>query len=93
MSDPIVTDTGAVVVKVARAEGHDGRRARAGKQQTQDELLNERRNRFFAAYMTKAREQMKININREAIAQLICVGVAGSISRATGTAVSLNTRR
>ena len=34
------------------------------------ELLNEQRNRFYSAYMTKAREKMRININREALAQL-----------------------
>jgi hypothetical protein len=35
------------------------------------DLLNERRNKFFAAYMSKARQRMKININRETIAQII----------------------
>ena len=35
------------------------------------ELLNERRNQFFSAYMTKARERMKININQATIAQLL----------------------
>ena len=31
------------------------------------ELLNERRNRFYQAYMEKAREKMRIEINQEAL--------------------------
>ena len=33
-------------------------------------MLNERKQKFFAAYMTKARQRMKITINRETIAQI-----------------------
>ena len=28
-------------------------------------MLDERRNRFYASYMNKARERMKVNINRD----------------------------
>lgn len=68
VSGPIVTDTGAVIVKVL--EKKDAQPA-----QTTDalktELLNARRNRFYASYMAKARERMTVNINREVIAQLV----------------------
>ena len=48
------------------------RRAAAGDEDSvKTELLNERRNRFYASYMSKARERMKVNINREVIAQLV----------------------
>ena len=43
------------------------------KDTLRNELLNERKNKFFAAYMTKARQGMKININRETIAQIVRV--------------------
>jgi hypothetical protein len=43
----------------------------ATKEAVKTELLNERRNRFYASYMTKARERMKVNINHEVIAQLV----------------------
>ena len=68
VSDPIVTDNGAVVVKVLEKTGRDARRLVAGKErrgQIRTELLNERRNRFYASYMGKARERMKVNINHE----------------------------
>ena len=35
------------------------------------EILNERKNKFFSAYMTKARQRMKIIINREIVAQIV----------------------
>jgi parvulin-like peptidyl-prolyl isomerase len=70
VSDPIVTDTGAVVVKVLeKANVTDAEMAKA-RDGVKTELLNEQRNRFYSSYMTKAREKMRININREALAQL-----------------------
>ncbi|MDQ3213994.1 MAG: peptidyl-prolyl cis-trans isomerase [Acidobacteriota bacterium] len=86
VSDPVVTDTGAVIVKVLEkrdapapavaATGADPAGAKdaqppATKDSVKTELLNERRNRFYASYMTKARERMKVNINRDVIAQLV----------------------
>ena len=70
VSDPIVTDTGAVVVKVLEKAGVTDAEMAKQRDTVKTELLNERRNRFYNAYMTKARERMRININREAIAQL-----------------------
>jgi peptidyl-prolyl cis-trans isomerase D len=71
VSDPITTDTGAVVIKVLEKKEVTPAELSAGKQQLRDELRNERKNRFYSAYMSKARERMKININREALAQVI----------------------
>lgn len=70
VSDPIVTDNGAVVVKVVEKKDVTSAELSAGRTQLRDELLNERRNRFYASYMTKARERMKININRQTLAQV-----------------------
>ena len=35
------------------------------------ELLGDQRNRFFSAYMAKARQKMKIDINREALQRVV----------------------
>ena len=35
------------------------------------ELLAERRNQFFSAYMSKARERMQINVNQQTIDQIL----------------------
>lgn len=71
VSDPIVTDNGAVIVKVVEKKEVTPTELASGKQAIRDEMVNERRNRFYSAYMTKARDKMKININRETLAQLL----------------------
>jgi len=70
VSDPVVTDNGAAIVKVLERKDVDPAEFAKQKESTRDELLNQRKQQFFAAYMTKARERMKININREVIAQI-----------------------
>jgi parvulin-like peptidyl-prolyl isomerase len=71
VSDPIVTDSGAVVIKVLEKKDVTAEELAAGKTQLREEMLGERRNRFFTSYMNKARERMKININRETLAQIV----------------------
>ena len=41
------------------------------KDSLRTELLNDRKQKFFSAYMTKARQGMKVNINRQTIAQIV----------------------
>jgi len=36
-----------------------------------DQLLNDRRNRFFSAYMIKAKQKMKIDVNRDALQKVV----------------------
>ena len=71
VSDPIVTDNGAVIVKVVEKKDVTPTELASGKSSIRDEMVGERRNRFFSAYMTKARDKMKIDINRETLAQLL----------------------
>jgi peptidyl-prolyl cis-trans isomerase C len=71
VSDAIVTDTGAAIVKVLERKDVAPDEFVKQKDTLRADLLNERRNKFFAAYMSKARQRMKININRETIAQII----------------------
>jgi hypothetical protein len=42
-----------------------------GRNALREQLLNERRNRFFSAYMTKAKQKMKIEINRDLLRQVV----------------------
>ena len=71
VSDPIVTDSGAAVVKVVEKAGVTDADMAKGRDAVRTELLGERRNQFFNAYMTKARERMQINVNQQAVAQLL----------------------
>jgi len=70
VSDPIVTDTGAAIVKVIERKDVAADELTKQKDTLKGEMLNERKQKFFAAYMTKARQRMKITINRETIAQI-----------------------
>jgi hypothetical protein len=36
-----------------------------------DEILNERRGRFFASYMDRARQKIRIDVNQEAVQRAI----------------------
>jgi peptidyl-prolyl cis-trans isomerase D len=71
VSDPIVTDNATAIVKVLERQDPAPSDATSAKATLKTELLGERRNRFYASYMTKARERMKVNVNRELIAQLV----------------------
>jgi peptidyl-prolyl cis-trans isomerase D len=71
VSDPIVTDNGAAIVKVIERKDATADELTKTKESLRSEILNERKNKFFSAYMTKARGRMKININRDAIAQIV----------------------
>jgi parvulin-like peptidyl-prolyl isomerase len=70
VSDAVVTDNGAAIVKVLERKDVDPSEFAKQKDSVRSELLNDRKQKFFAAYMAKARQRMKININRETIAQI-----------------------
>ena len=70
VSDPIRTDNGAVVVKVLERKDVTPAELAAGKKEIREQMLNERKNRFYGSYMTKAREKMRINRNEATIAQV-----------------------
>jgi peptidyl-prolyl cis-trans isomerase D len=71
VSDPIVTDNGAAIVKVVERKDPTADELKAARETTRSEILNERRNRFYASYMIKARDRMKININQSVLRQLL----------------------
>jgi peptidyl-prolyl cis-trans isomerase D len=71
VSDPIVATNAAVIVKVLERKDVTAEELAAGKAALRDEMLQERRGRFFSAYMVKAKQRMKIDINREVLAKLM----------------------
>jgi len=71
VSQPIATDTGSAVIKVLEKQEVSPQELAANKQKFRDDLLADRRNRFFAAYMTKAKQKMRIEVNREAVQKLV----------------------
>ncbi len=71
VSDPIVTDSGAVIVKVVEKKSPTAEELATGRDAVKNELLNQQKQRFYASYMAKARERMTIKSNPQVIAQVI----------------------
>jgi peptidyl-prolyl cis-trans isomerase D len=67
VSDPIATDTGTAVIKVLEKKEVTPEEWTSSKDRFREELLTDRRNRFFSAYMVKAKQKMKIEVNRESL--------------------------
>jgi peptidyl-prolyl cis-trans isomerase D len=71
VSDAITTDTGAVIVKVLDKQAPTPDDIKNGRDTVKTQLLNQQRQRFFASYMSKARERMTIRQNPAVLAQVI----------------------
>ena len=67
VSDAIATDNGTAVIKVLEKKEVTAEEWTSSKDRFREELLADRRNRFFSAYMAKAKLKMKIDVNREAL--------------------------
>ena len=71
VSDPVTTNDGTVIVKVAERDDVTPEEYRNGKETFREQLITERRNRFFSAYMTKAKQNMKIEIRPDVVKRAI----------------------
>jgi parvulin-like peptidyl-prolyl isomerase len=71
VSDVLTTPNGAAVVKVLEKAATTDADYASNKDTFRTEILEDRRNRFFAAYMTKAKQKMKIELNRDALTRAL----------------------
>ena len=71
VSDPIATDMGTAVIKVVEKQQVTPTDYTQAKDKFREEVLSDRRNRFFGAYMTKAKQRMKIEVNPEALQKAV----------------------
>jgi parvulin-like peptidyl-prolyl isomerase len=71
VSDAIATDNGTAVIKVLEKKQVTPEEWSSSKDRFREELLSERRNRFFSAYMVKAKQKMKIDVNRESLQRAV----------------------
>ena len=67
VSDAIATDNGTAIIKVIEKQAVTAADWASSKDRFREELLTDRRNRFFGAYMVKAKQKMKIEVNRETL--------------------------
>ncbi|HEX7138900.1 MAG TPA: SurA N-terminal domain-containing protein [Vicinamibacterales bacterium] len=71
VSDAIATDNGTAIVKIVEKQSVTPADWANAKDRFREELLTDRRNRFFGAYMVKAKQKMKIDVNREALQRVV----------------------
>ena len=70
VSGPIATSDGTVIVKVLQREEVTPDQVKSGSEAFRAELLNERRSNFFNAYMSKAKERIKVEIKPDVISRV-----------------------
>lgn len=70
VSDAIQTPTATAIVRVAEKVNVTDAEVEGGKDQLRDELVNGRRDKFFGAYMQKAKTSLKINIREDMLARV-----------------------
>src|SRR6185503_7607064 len=63
--DTIATANGSVIVRVAERQDVTPDALRQAKESFRTQLLNEQRELFFASYMSKAKQGMKIQVNTD----------------------------
>jgi len=68
---PVVTDSGTVIARVVEKPDLPPGDLTAAKDGLRSELQNERRNRFFSAYMLKARDKFKPEINQDLVKRVV----------------------
>jgi peptidyl-prolyl cis-trans isomerase D len=71
VSDAIPTPQGAAIIRVASRPDLNPADYAMARDKFRAEVLNERRSRFYQAYMEKARTKMKIDIDPEALKRAI----------------------
>ncbi|PYR36623.1 MAG: hypothetical protein DMF90_09455 [Acidobacteria bacterium] len=71
VSAPISVEGGTAIVKVLEKQEATATDITANKDTFRQEVLNDRRSRFFSAYMSKAKQKMKIEFYRDVLQRVV----------------------
>ncbi len=71
VSDPISTPQGTAIIRVVDKEDVTPQQIAAGMDQLREEVLNQRRDQFFSAYMLNAKKNLKIEIRQDTLARVV----------------------
>jgi peptidyl-prolyl cis-trans isomerase D len=71
VSEPITTSDATVIVRVAERDEVTPDELQNGRETFREQLLSERRGRFFSSYMAKAKERMNIQIRDDVVRRML----------------------
>jgi parvulin-like peptidyl-prolyl isomerase len=71
VSEPIAASDATVIVRVAERDDVTPEELQNGRETFREQLLAERRGRFFSAYMAKAKERMRIEIRNDVVQRML----------------------
>jgi parvulin-like peptidyl-prolyl isomerase len=71
VSDPIATPSATAIVRVVERQDVTDAQIAAGRDELREEMTGQRRDRFFSAYMQKAKSGLTININQDVLTQVL----------------------
>jgi hypothetical protein len=71
VSDAITTPSGTAIVRVVERVDVTPQQIAAGRDELREELDSQRQDKFFSAYMQKAKTTLKINIKQDVLAQVV----------------------
>jgi peptidyl-prolyl cis-trans isomerase D len=78
VSDPVSTPQGTAIVRVVEKAAVTDEQVAGGMDQTREQLVNQRRDRFFSSYMLEAKKKLKIEINQETLQRAVGPAPAGA---------------
>ena len=76
VSDPIAANDATVIVRVVERDEVTPDELKQGKDAFREQLLTERRGRFFTAYMAKAKERMRVEIRNDVVRRMLAATTA-----------------
>jgi peptidyl-prolyl cis-trans isomerase D len=71
VTSPITTDAGTVIARVVAREDAKADALASAKDTLRQEMLADRKSKFYTAYMNKARERLTVTINPDAVKAVI----------------------
>jgi len=71
VSDAIASPTGTAIVRVAEKVAVTDAEIESGKDVVREELVNTRRDKFFGAYMQKAKQGLTITTREDVLARIV----------------------
>ncbi|MBI4887588.1 MAG: peptidyl-prolyl cis-trans isomerase [Acidobacteria bacterium] len=71
VSNPITTSDATVIVRVAERDDVTPDEVLKGKEAFREQLVSERRGRFYTAYMARAKERMRIDVRNDVVRRLL----------------------